>query len=99
MASTGSLHRLPIAFSLWERLAPRQSTQDTLSPVRVAQTFPLILAAVGTPAQPPKTRGKSPGRAPGHQPPPRPTYPTVKKHASKKAKSEESLNKADSTAA
>ncbi|MBD2772016.1 hypothetical protein ICL16_07920 [Iningainema sp. BLCCT55] len=30
-------------------------------------------------------------RAPGHQPPPRPTYPTVKKHASKKAKPEESL--------
>ncbi|MDF5723238.1 MAG: hypothetical protein PUP91_22745 [Rhizonema sp. PD37] len=78
---------------------PWQSTQDTLSPGRVAQTFPLILAAIGTPAQPPKSRGKSPGRAPGHQPPPRPTYPTVKKHASKKAKSEESLNKADSTAA
>jgi hypothetical protein len=49
---------------------PWQSTQDTLSPGRVAQAFPLILAAIGTPAQPPKTRGKSPGRAQGHQPPP-----------------------------
>gem|GEM_PF-6373263 len=41
--------------------------------------------------QPAGRKRKSPGRAPGHQPPPRPTYPTVKKHASKKAKPEESL--------
>jgi hypothetical protein len=65
----------------------------------VAQAFTLILAAIGTPAEPPKTRGKSSGRTPGHRPPSRPTYPTVKKGASKKAKAEESLNKADSTAA
>ena len=65
----------------------------------MAQAFPIILAAIGTPAQPPKTRGKSPGRAQGHQPPLRPRYPTVKKHAPKKAKSQESPNKADSTAA
>jgi len=65
----------------------------------VAQAFPLILAAIGTPAKSPKTRGKSPGRTKGHQPPPRPTYPTVKKRASKKAKTGESLSKADSTAA
>jgi hypothetical protein len=78
---------------------PWQSTQDKLSPGRVAQAFPLILATIGTPAQPPKTRGKSPGRAQGHQPPLRKRYPTVKKHASKKPKAEESLNKANSTAA
>ena len=65
---------------------PWQSTHDKLSPGRVAQAFPLILATIGTPAQPPKTRGKSPGRAQGHQPPQRPRYPTVKKHASKKPK-------------
>lgn len=59
----------------------------------MAQAFALILTAVGTPAQPPKTRGKSPGRAPGHGLPPRPVYPTVKKRASKTAKSEESLKK------
>ncbi len=40
---------------------------------------PLILAAIGTPAQPPKTRGKSPGRAQGHQPPPRLRYPNCYK--------------------
>ena len=78
---------------------PWQSTQDTLSPGRVAQAFPLILATIGTPAQPPKTRGKSPGRAQGHQPPPRPRYPTVKKHASKRPKSEESLKNANLTVA
>ena len=78
---------------------PWQSTQDKLSLGRVAQAFPIILAAIGTPAEPPKTRGKSPGRTPGHRPPPRPTYPTVKKRASKKAKTEESLNKAEKTAA
>jgi hypothetical protein len=78
---------------------PWQSTQDTLSPGRVAQAFPLILAAIGTPAQPAKTRGKSPGRPQGHQPPPRLRYPIVKKHASKKPKSEETLKNADLTAA
>ncbi|WP_373529386.1 NF041680 family putative transposase [Nostoc sp.] len=78
---------------------PWQSTQDKLSPGRVAQAFPLILATIGTPAQPPKTRGKSPGRAQGHQPPSRKRYPTVKKHASKKPKTEESLKNADLTAA
>ncbi|BDI18069.1 hypothetical protein ANSO36C_38710 [Nostoc cf. commune SO-36] len=78
---------------------PWQSTQDKLSPGRVAQAFPLILAAIGTPAQPPKTRCKSPGRNQGHQPPQRPHYPTVKKHPFKKSKTEESLKNADLTTA
>lgn len=78
---------------------PWQSHQDKLSPGRVAQAFSLILAAIGTPAQPPKTRGKSPGRTQGHQPPSRPRYPTVKKHASKKPKTEESLKEQKLTAA
>jgi hypothetical protein len=69
---------------------PWQSPQDQLSPGRVAQAFPVILAAIGTPAQVPKPRGKSPGRAQGHQPSPRPRYPTVKKHASKRKKSKKS---------
>jgi len=43
--------------------------------------------------------GKSPGRTPGHQPPSRPRYPTVKKHASKKPKTEESLKDPELTAA
>ncbi len=99
MASTACLYWFSLAFSQKERLAPRQSARDTLSPERVAQAFPLILAAICTPAQPPKTRGKSPGRAQGHQPPPCSRYPIVKKHASKRPKSEESLKNADLTAA
>ncbi len=42
---------------------PWQSPQDVLSPGRVAQAFASILAAIGTPALPPKMRGKAPGRA------------------------------------
>ena len=56
-----------------------QSPQDSLSPGRAAQAFASILVAIGTPAPPPKPRGKSPGRATGYQPPARPRYPTVKK--------------------
>lgn len=78
---------------------PWQSPQDSLSPGRVAQAFASILAAIGTPAAPPKQRGKAPGRSKGHQPPARPRYPTVKKRTSKRKKSEQSLSRSDSTAA
>ncbi|MBI4784013.1 MAG: hypothetical protein HY785_22240 [Oscillatoriophycideae cyanobacterium NC_groundwater_1537_Pr4_S-0.65um_50_18] len=70
---------------------PWQSLQDSLSPGRVAQAFASILAAIGTPASAPKLRGKSPGRAQGERPSPRLRYPTVKKRASKRKKSERSL--------
>jgi hypothetical protein len=78
---------------------PWQSPQDALSPGRVAQAFASILAAIGTPARPPKVRGKAPGRAQGAQPPPRPRYPTVKKRASKRKQSEQSLKGSEPTAA
>ena len=78
---------------------PWQSSQDSLSPGRVAQAFATILVAIGTPALPPKQRGKSPGRATGYQPPARPRYPTVKKRASKRKKSEQSLSQSEPTAA
>jgi hypothetical protein len=77
---------------------PWQSAQDRLSPGRVAQAFPVILAAIGTPAQAPKPRGKSPGRQPGHQPSPRPRYPTVKKYASKRKKPEKSPKQSEPVA-
>jgi hypothetical protein len=67
---------------------PWQSPQDNLAPGRVAQTFAVIIAAIGTPAIPPKLRGKSPGRAMGDRRPPRTRYPTVKKHVSKRKKTE-----------
>jgi hypothetical protein len=68
---------------------PWQAPQDSLSPGRVAQAFASILVAIGTPAPPPKQRGKSPGRAQGFRPSPRPRYPTVKKRAAKRKKAEQ----------
>lgn len=65
---------------------PWQSPQQVLSPGRVAQAFPSIIAAIGTPAQAPKTRGKSPGRGQGEFQLPRTRYPTVKKRVSKRKK-------------
>ena len=65
---------------------PWQSQQQVLSPGRVAQAFPSIIAAIGTMASPPKTRGKSPGRHKGFSPPPRSHYPIVKKRVSRRKK-------------
>ena len=65
---------------------PWQSAQRTLSPGRVAQAFPSIIAAIGTPAKAPKTRGNSPGRSQGQVQVPRIRYPTVKKRVSKRRK-------------
>jgi hypothetical protein len=62
---------------------PWQSPQDDLAPGRVAQAFASIIAAIGTPAKPPKQRGKSTGRALGQTQPPRARYPTIKKRAKK----------------
>jgi hypothetical protein len=49
------------------------------TPGRVANSFALVLVAIGTPAQFPKLRGKSTGWPPGQKRTPRPRYPTVKK--------------------
>ena len=62
---------------------PWQAKQQILSPGRVAQAFPTIIAVLGTMAQPPKPRGKSPGRQKGYFPSSRPRYPTVKKRVSR----------------
>ena len=67
---------------------PWQKPQANLSPGRVAQSFAAIIAAIGTPAQAPKPRGKSPGWPQGQARMARPRYPTVKKRTSRKKKSE-----------
>ena len=67
---------------------PWQSPQDHLAAGRVAQTFAVIIAAIGSPAIPPKLRGKSSGRSKGDRFTPRIRYPSVKKHASKRKKTE-----------
>lgn len=78
---------------------PWQSPQSSLAPGRVAQAFASILVAIGTPATPPKRRGKAPGRATGQKPAPRPRYPTVKKRASKRQKTAQSPTASNPTAA
>lgn len=58
---------------------PWQKSQPHLTPGRVAQGFPTLLAAIGTPASDPKPRGKSPGWPKGQSRPKRTRYPVVKK--------------------
>lgn len=78
---------------------PWQSAQTNLSPGRVAQSFGVILAAIGTPAQAPKPRGKAPGWPHGQARSPKARYPSIKKRASKRKKSELSPNTPGPTAA
>ena len=58
---------------------PWQKSQTNLTPGRVAQAMGGVLAMIGTPAQPPKTRGKSPGWPTGEPRQRRNRYPVVKK--------------------
>jgi hypothetical protein len=58
---------------------PWQKQQTTLTPGRVAQALGGVLAVIGTPAQPPKPRGKSPGWPIGEPRQRRDRYPIVKK--------------------
>lgn len=71
---------------LWQR------PQDKLAPGQVALAFATILAAIGSPANAPKPRGKSPGRALGGRPSPRTRYPTVKKRAPRAKKTQKVSN-------
>ena len=66
---------------------PWQKQQTDLTPGRVAQGFPAILAAIHTPASEPKPRGKSPGWPQGQPRPQRTRYPVVKKTTPKPNKS------------
>ena len=66
---------------------PLQKQQIDLTPGRVAQGFPALLAAIGTPAVDPKPRGKSPGWPQGQPRPKKTRYPVVKKSTAKPKKS------------
>ena len=61
----------------WER--PRDP--DKLTPGRVRRGFPSLRAAIGTPANPPKSQKPGPGRPKGTRRPPRTRYPVIKKTA------------------
>ena len=60
---------------------PWHKSLNKLTPGRVAQAMGGVLAAIGTPTQLPKPRGKSPGWKPGKPRLRKNRYPTVKKRA------------------
>jgi hypothetical protein len=62
---------------------PWQKPITPLTPGRVAQAMGGVFAMIGTPAQPPKPRGKSPGWPTGEPRLRKPTYPLVKKGTKK----------------
>ena len=68
----------------WERYARPSPTASPLSPALVQRDFERIIRQFGTPAQPPKPRGKSPGRRPGVCPGHRPTRPVIIKKTKKR---------------
>jgi hypothetical protein len=65
----------------WER--PLPATQ--LTPGRVRRAFAGLFARLGTPARPPKPRGKAPGRRPGHAPGPRSRHPVTRRRPKRAA--------------
>jgi hypothetical protein len=63
----------------WER--PQRPGRRALTPARVRQAFPHLLAVLDTPADPPKPCGRSPGRPSGRRSGPAPRHPAIKKAA------------------
>jgi len=60
-------------------LRPWESTQRAVTPRQVRRVMPSILLQLGTPAEPPKPRGKSPGWPKGRVRTPAPRFPVVRK--------------------
>jgi len=67
-------------------LRPWESSQREASPQQVRRAMAKIMAQLGTPAQPPKPRGKSPGRQTGAVVRPAPRYGVVYKSQPKPKK-------------
>ena len=61
---------------------PWQKAQPRLTPQRVRQSLWTIFMQIGTPAQPPKLRGKSPGWPKGKPRTPKERHQVVKKGVS-----------------
>lgn len=91
-AETGDTWALLVALAHWmlflarplvtDSPLPWQKTQSRLTPQRVWQSFWTIFVQIGTPACPPKPRGKSPGWPKGKARAPKKRYSVVKKGAS-----------------
>jgi hypothetical protein len=62
-----------------DRPLPWQKPQQRLTPQRVQQSIFTIFAQIGSPARPPKPRGKAPGWPKGKARTPKLRYPVVKK--------------------
>ena len=62
----------------WERYLPMMQARR-MSPSLVQRDFGRVIREIGTPAQPPKRRGKSPGRRKGARSQPRPRHRVVVK--------------------
>ncbi|WP_250122519.1 NF041680 family putative transposase [Chroococcidiopsis sp. CCMEE 29] len=83
-----------ITWELWlardivtDRPLPWQNRSTKLTPGRVAQAMAGVIAVIGTPALPPKPRGKSPGWITGQPRLSKPRYPVVKKSVSRRKQS------------
>lgn len=63
----------------WENGLFKAVQSAVASPAMVLRAFERIISQIGTPAQPPKPRGKSSGRIKGEKPEPRPHQPVIKK--------------------
>ncbi|MGB3310515.1 MAG: NF041680 family putative transposase [Nodosilinea sp.] len=70
---------------------PWQKSLPILTPGRVADSIAPLLARLGSPAPPPKPRGKSPGWPKGQTRNRKPRYPTVRKRASRPKKTSKTV--------
>ena len=69
----------------WERYLPKRAS-SILPPSQVQRGLERVIRQIGTPAQPPKRRGKSPGRAQGFHPEHRQRLSVVKKQKTERKK-------------
>ena len=86
---SGDLWSWLVALALWllylsrpivkDQPLPWQKPQSELTPQRVQQSLPLIFWQFGSPARPPKRRGKSPGWPKGRPRTPKQRFKVVKK--------------------
>lgn len=86
---SGDLWSWLVALALWllylsrpivkDQPLPWQKPQSELTPQRVQQSLPLIFGQFGSPARPPKRRGKSPGWPKGRPRTPKQRFKVVKK--------------------
>jgi len=87
--------RLLVTWQLWlarhvveDSPLPWQKPMTNLTPGRVANSFTALLVRIGSPAPPPKPRGKSPGWPRGKPRNKRPYCPLVKKGFNRKKKAD-----------